>query len=119
MTVTKKGKAVEKVNVKLTEQGPPKVKKIVNLGCDSVQSDIARIVRIFNNTDQAVPKGRTIHWKTDDGDKGSITLQSPLAPGESFDETFPQTDHSNFSCEAWYFGPPAKIVAKGKIKAVG
>lgn len=114
MVVTKKGKAVKHTKVKLTEQGPLEV-DIAHLRCGLSGGDAAQTVTITNNTDQAVPKGRKIFWKADNGDTGSVTLQNPLVPGKNI--MGGHTGMESGSCEAWYFNPPPKIFAKGKIKA--
>lgn len=115
MVATKKGKAAKPVKVKVIEQGPHKLRKIVNIGCKQGLSDIAKIVEIFNNTDQHIARGTKILWETSEGDRGITTLQSSLAPGKSI-KIIPSGLVASFSCTAWYFEPPPKRAVRGSSK---
>jgi hypothetical protein len=47
------------------------------------QQDVAKEPVITNTTSKTLPKGQKIFWKSSDGDKGSVTLDAPLAPGKT------------------------------------
>lgn len=47
------------------------------------QQDVAKEPVITNTTSKTLPKGQKIYWKSSDSDKGTITLDAPLAPGKT------------------------------------
>src|SRR5437763_6930612 len=47
------------------------------------QQDVAKEPVITNTTSKTLPKGQKIYWKSSDSDKGTLTLDAPLAPGKS------------------------------------
>jgi hypothetical protein len=55
----------------------------IALGCANPSShqDVAKTPVLKNVTTAAIPKGRTLYWKSTDGDSGSVKLEADLAPG--------------------------------------
>ena len=63
------------------------------------QQDVAKNPDIINSTQQTIPKGKTLYWKSTDGDSGSVVLDKALAPGGKVGVN--GKPGQSYSCTAW------------------
>jgi hypothetical protein len=63
--------------------------------------DVAKDPDITNITIQTLAAAKKIFWSASEGDSGSLTLSSPLAPGKSVQVT--GQPGQVYSCKAWTF----------------
>lgn len=63
------------------------------------QQDVAKNPDIINSTQQTIPKGKTLYWKSTDGDSGSVVLAKALAPNGKVGVT--GKAGQSYSCSAW------------------
>ena len=75
----------------------------VTLACKNpgTHQDVAKTPIITNNTNAALPSGKTIFWNATDGDKGKFA--GPLAVGASISGISSTPAHYSYSCTAFYF----------------
>ncbi len=78
----------------------------VAVGCKNPGSsqDVAKTPILTNTSSSAIPKGRTLSWKSSDGDKGSLTLAADLAPGASI--RVQGTAGNAYTCSASFIASP-------------
>jgi hypothetical protein len=69
--------------------------------------------KITNNTGFVIPKGRVVDWKTDDGDKGSITLTEDLADGASVNGA--GTQSKAYTCSASFNAGDPDLVVRSAV----
>jgi hypothetical protein len=63
------------------------------------QQDVAKNPDIINSTKQTIPSGKTLFWKSTDGDSGSIVLDHSLAPGGKVGVN--GKPGQSYTCTAW------------------
>ena|ERR1700752_423731 len=63
------------------------------------QQDVAKNPDIINSTQQIIPSGKTLYWKSSDGDSGSVKLSKALAPGGKVGVN--GKPGQSYSCTAW------------------
>jgi len=63
------------------------------------QQDVAKNPDIINTTKATIPSGKTLYWKSTDGDSGSVVLQKALAPGGKVGVN--GKPGQSYSCTAW------------------
>jgi len=63
------------------------------------QQDVAKNPDIINTTKATIPSGKTLYWKSTDGDSGSVVLQKALAPGAKVGVN--GKPGQSYSCTAW------------------
>ena len=79
----------------------PKVMPTVNLQCRNYggQQDVSKNPDITNSTRKTIPSGKTLYWKSSDGDGGSVVLDHALAPrGKVGVNGHPG---QSYTCTAW------------------
>lgn len=76
--------------------------RIISLKCQNpgTHQDVAKDPDITNIT-KTLAAGKKIFWSASDGDSGSLTLSSPLAPGKSVQVT--GQPGQVYTCKAWTF----------------
>ncbi|HEY8224032.1 MAG TPA: hypothetical protein VIG25_02065 [Pyrinomonadaceae bacterium] len=77
--------------------------RTISLKCQNpgTHQDVAKDPDITNITIQTLAAGKKIFWSASDGDSGSLTLSSPLAPGKSVQVT--GQPGQVYTCKAWTF----------------
>jgi len=63
------------------------------------QQDVAKNPDIINSTKQTIPSGKTLFWKSSDGDSGSVVLSQALPPGGKVGVN--GKPGQSYSCTAW------------------
>ena len=63
------------------------------------QQDVAKNPDIINSTQKSLPAGKTLYWKSTDGDSGSVVLSKALAPGGKVGVT--GKPGQSYTCSAW------------------
>jgi len=63
------------------------------------QQDVAKDPDIINSTRKTIPAGKTLYWKSSDGDGGSIVLDHALAPGGKIGVN--GKPGQSYTCTAW------------------
>jgi hypothetical protein len=63
------------------------------------QQDVSKNPDIINITQQIIPKGKTLYWKSTDGDSGSVVLDKALAPGGKVGVN--GKAGQSYTCSAW------------------
>jgi hypothetical protein len=63
------------------------------------QQDVAKNPDIINTTRQTIPAGKTLYWKSSDGDSGSVQLDHALAPNGKVG-VYGKAGQS-YTCSAW------------------
>jgi len=63
------------------------------------QQDVAKNPDIINSTQKTLPSGKTLYWKSSDGDSGSVVLSKPLAPNGKVGVT--GKPGQSYTCSAW------------------
>lgn len=78
----------------------------VNLTCRDSRSQQTYAKRpiITNTTGETIPANKTVYWKADDGDFGSV--EGPFAINESKVGSGSIWPGHNYRCEAYYLVPP-------------
>ena len=81
---------------------PTPAPKRVYLQCRNYggQQDVSKNPDIINNTTKTVPAGTKLYWTASDGDKGTLVLDSALAPNGKVG-VLGQAGQS-YTCRAWY-----------------
>jgi hypothetical protein len=81
---------------------PKPAPKRVNLQCKNggSQQDVAKDPDIINNTGKAIPVGTKLYWTASDGDKGTLVLETALAPNGKV--RISGTPGQVYTCKAWY-----------------
>jgi hypothetical protein len=88
----------------------------VALGCSNPgsQQDIAKTPVIKNTTAAPIPRGKSLTWKSSDGDTGSVTLAQDLAPGDSISGAGKPAPA--YTCTArFYAGLPDLVVVRANF----
>jgi hypothetical protein len=63
------------------------------------QQDVAKNPDIINTTSKTIPAGKTLYWKSSDGDSGSVVLDHALAPNGKFGVS--GKPGQSYTCSAW------------------
>ena len=63
------------------------------------QQDVAKNPDIINTTKATIPAGKTLYWKSTDGDSGSLVLNHALAPGAKVGVS--GKAGQSYTCTAW------------------
>jgi hypothetical protein len=63
------------------------------------QQDVAKNPDIINSTLKILPKGKTLYWKSTDGDSGSVVLSKALGPGDKVGVN--GKPGQSYTCTAW------------------
>ena len=76
----------------------------MNIACERIGagSDVVRTMRLTNDTNATMSKGRRIYWSTSDGEKGSMLIPENLPKGQSL-KVYDQIGNLQYTCEAWFF----------------
>lgn len=63
------------------------------------QQDVSKNPDIINSTTKTIPSGKTLYWKSTDGDAGSVVLDHALAPGGKLGVN--GKPGQSYTCSAW------------------
>lgn len=63
------------------------------------QQDVAKNPDIINSTQKTIASGKTLYWKSTDGDSGSVVLDHALPPGGKVGVT--GKAGQSYTCSAW------------------
>ena len=63
------------------------------------QQDVSKNPDIINTTTKTIPSGKTLYWKSTDGDAGSVVLDHALAPNGKVGVN--GKPGQSYSCSAW------------------
>jgi hypothetical protein len=63
------------------------------------QQDVSKNPDIINSTGKTIPSGKTLYWKSTDGDNGSVVLDKALAPGGKVGVN--GKAGQSYTCTAW------------------
>ena len=63
------------------------------------QQDVSKNPDIINSTLNTIPSGKTLYWKSSDGDSGSVKLSKALPSGGKVGVT--GKAGQSYSCTAW------------------
>jgi uncharacterized protein YlxW (UPF0749 family) len=63
------------------------------------QQDVSKNPDIINSTQNTIPSGKTLYWKSSDGDGGSIKLSKALPAGGKVGVT--GKAGQSYTCTAW------------------
>ena len=76
----------------------------VNIPCERIgrASDVVRTLRLTNDTNATMSKGKRVYWSTSDGEKGSMLIPENLPKGQSL-TVYDQPGKLQYTCEAWFF----------------
>jgi hypothetical protein len=76
-----------KVNLECTWNGPKEFVKVT----------------VRNTSNSTIPAGEIIHWSVNSSTKGSINLQSGLAPNQTVFREVPLSGNAPYAPKAWYW----------------
>jgi hypothetical protein len=89
----------------LAQQPPVKSNEVkVLIPCEQIgkASDVVRTMRLTNDTNATMSKGKRIYWSTSDGEKGSMLIPENLPKGQSL-KVYDRLGNLQYTCEAWFF----------------
>lgn len=91
----------------------------ISVACKNPGSsqDVAKTPVLTNTTSYAIAKGKTIMWKSSDGDSGSLKLDADLAPGASV-KAMGKAGNA-YTCSGTYLAYPDLTVASATTSSSG
>jgi len=86
----------------------------IPVGCvnSGGSQDVLKTPSIKNDTGKTIPAGKTISWKSSDGDHGTVKLSADLAPGASLKVQGTKPGNA-YSCSGFFFASPDLAPTKG------